>query len=592
MIINIIEVIKNVIVLSWNPFDNKDLWKCADNSINLETLEESLGLSHNIFSLETFYLFPELVLIAFIVPMWVVLIKPTDDYRNGLMLLVLVFYLIVFVSIGGYASQITDTFQLTIFNETLAVSTSSYMLKYAVLGGSLVTLIAIVLFDFLSDSKIHLRLFTLTAVLTPFFILLQASANLISIFLVIEIISIILYTIAIQGGGWASIEAAAKYFIQGAVTSAMFISSVIFMLNFFGTGSISSIFELLRTGEINSIKIFAINYFLLTLMFKLVSFPGYLWAEAVYKNVSYAVLLVFTVISKFSFISFFVNIYWDLIPKVTGISYSYLILVIVLVSLAVGLIGGIVAISKNNLKQFIIFTGVNQIGFILIPSIFFLKTEYRELSLYYTSIYLIANLIFIFALVVISILNSTSMVDIERLDELAKFIASSKNAISTNFASSVLNRFFVYAMLVSVWSIAGLPPFGGFFTKVAIWRSFVDDILICENPEIFINLNNVDLNQLSILLILVVVASIISSIVSVYYYFELFRPAFFIDLQNVDTQKSSMTLDIEKKSLLILIAILIGYLIILLLLPVFSPSEYGLFFVPQYIKNFVPTFAI
>lgn len=579
------------LALLWNPFENKDLWKCENDVVNFGALEESLGLSHNTFNLETFYFFPELLLIVIIVPLWIgILGSKTESYRIQIIFLIVIIYLVALINVNSYSFKLGETFHIPFFNEIFLAATYLYRIKYIILCASFITLFVILLFSVMNHKaiKVYYNLFIIMAILAPFLILLQSATHLVAIFLIIETIAVILYYMAGIGNQESKAKGAVAYFIQGGVSSGLLLHSTIILALTSGPSlSIHEIFEFLRVGNITTLTVFAVNYFLLSLTFKLVSFPGYLWAEGIYKDVSYTVLIIFTVVAKFSFISFFLNIYWTLIPKVTGMSYSFLILVIVVVSLVIGLVGGLLAININNLKQFILYTGLNQIGFVLIPSIFFIKLENKELSLYYALIYLIANFLFIFTLIGISILftKDDSLRDEVCLDKLNEVIQKLR-VTAKDGLTDILVRFFPGIALVSVWSIAGLPPFGGFFTKISMWRSFLDDIYLCENPETYVNVHGIDLVHFGNIVRVVLIFSIISSIISLYYYFEFFRP-FFNNSNDIDSTAIIIPTVPEKNSLLSLIVLVIVFTSLMLFLPLFDISEHGMFYVPGSIKDLI-----
>lgn len=133
------------------------------------------------------------------------------------------------------------------------------------------------------------------------------------------------------------------------------------------------------------------------LLFKVGVIPGHLWVQRVYADVSDPVLLFFTTAIKFSFLVLFFRAYLALLPVVQD-HYSLLVLLIACTSLTVGLTGGLSAIEAQNWRDFIAFTSINQVGYVLAGLTFFDSNELMGAAMYYLFTYILSNFVFVASL--------------------------------------------------------------------------------------------------------------------------------------------------------------------------------------------------
>ena len=136
-------------------------------------------------------------------------------------------------------------------------------------------------------------------------------------------------------------------------------------------------------------------------------------------------------------------------------------------------------------------------------------------SIYYLILYSIANIVFIGSLFYFS----SNGCAITRFDHISL-------ALSKKSPAGVINKYFIILIGLSVWSIAGLPPFGNFFAKISLWGSILsllqdfctkESNLFIFNPQFFVELYSPQFPGHFILLWLVIL-SVGTSIVSLYYY--------------------------------------------------------------------------
>lgn len=159
---------------------------------------------------------------------------------------------------------------------------------------------------------------------------------------------------------------------------------------------------------------------------------------------SYPILLFYNTVIKVSLFSILIKITHYLFIGLFPINYLlYLGCVGSLVY------GGLAAINQLNIKRFIAFTAINNLGWLLI-GLCCGSVEGLTGTLIYLFVYTIINFVFFFLLLNIEFLNR-SLIFFSDLTDLYK-----------------VDSFFSFSLLVVIFSMAGFPPFGGFFAKYCL----------------------------------------------------------------------------------------------------------------------------
>lgn len=228
-----------------------------------------------------------------------------------------------------------------------------------------------------------------------------SSNNLLTAFVFIEIVSIISYAlVAITRTAEPDrvAQTALTYFAQGSVASAVLLLGIVGCV--YGTGQwdfdyISAVLG--SSGQVDVVQRISVFLIVFGLLFKVGVIPGHLWVQRVYADVSDPVLLFFTTAVKFSFLILFFRAYLAFLPVVQN-HYSFLILMIACTSLTVGLTGGLSAVEAQNWRDFIAFTSINQVGYVLAGFTFFDSDELIGAATYYLFTYILSNFVFVASL--------------------------------------------------------------------------------------------------------------------------------------------------------------------------------------------------
>jgi len=321
-------------------------------------------------------------------------------------------------------------------------------------------------------------LFILFAILGSF--VLISSDNFLTAFIGLELQSLSLYLMAaFNTKNLNSNEAGIKYFSLGALSSGFLLFGI--SMIYFDTAS----FSFQNLNNYSTISEVGLALVLIALFFKVSAAPFHIWTPDVYEGSPTISTLFFATLPKFASLIFLFRIYHELnIPKIDSLHYIFQI--VCAISLLVGVYG---AITQKIIKRLLAFSSINHIGFMLLAIM-----SYQYMSEGTIFFYLIIYLITTFGVFSVVLNLRTSEGEITLLTGLNGLKASSRSkAIS---------------MLVFLFSLAGIPPFAGFFAKFFILSASI-------NEGFYI---------LSII-------AVISSVIAAFYYLSVIKNMFFNELE-------------------------------------------------------------
>jgi NADH-quinone oxidoreductase subunit N len=312
-----------------------------------------------------------------------------------------------------------------------------------------------------------------TALLGMF--LMLSTKNLLMFYLAIEISAIPVAALCnFSHEERRSSEAAMKMIFSSAFSSCLMLLGISFLYG--ATGSIDFSFvsmgdsPLLTTGFV---------LFFSGIVFKLSVVPFHFWTADVYEGSPVAVTSFLSVVSKGSMVFVFSSILYNMFDSLRAEWY----LMLCLLSVATMITGNLFAIRQQNLKRFLAFSSITQIGFILI-GISGRPDLGMATSIYFIVVYMFSNLA---AFAVISRISDTT--GKETIDDYRGLVRT--------------NPVLAWSMAIALFSLAGIPPTAGFFGKIFLLTSGASQ----ENY------------------ILITIAAL-NMIVSLYYYLRVIRAMF------------------------------------------------------------------
>lgn len=277
----------------------------------------------------------------------------------------------------------------------------------------------------------------LSAFLGMFFMI--GSGNLMMFYLGLELSSIPLAAIAnFDLEKRKSAEAAMKFIISSAFSSGLLLFGI--SLVYGTTGSLDFV---ALPSHLNGSPLQLLAFVLLVagFAFKISVVPFHLWTADVYEGSPVAVTSFLSVISKGAVIFVFVSVLYTVFGSMSATWYHMLLLLSVLTMV----IGNLFAIRQNNIKRFLAFSSIAQVGFILI-GISGSSKEGTAAVIYFVLVYIFSNL---GAFGVVGIVSSLAQK--ENIDDYKGFYKT--------------NPLLSWVLTLSLFSLAGIPPAAGFFGK-------------------------------------------------------------------------------------------------------------------------------
>ena len=288
-------------------------------------------------------------------------------------------------------------------------------------------------------------LFILFAILGSF--VLISSDNFLTAFIGLELQSLSLYLMAaFNTKNLKSNEAGIKYFSLGALSSGFLLFGI--SMIYYDTGS----FYMQNLNNFTTISEIGLSLVLISLFFKVSAAPFHIWTPDVYEGSPTISTLFFASLPKFASLIFLFRVYQEL--NISGIqSLNYIFQIVCAISLLVGVYG---AITQKVIKRLLAFSSINHIGFMLLGIM-----SYQFMSEGTLFFYLIIYLITTFGIFAVLLNLRTVEGEFTKISQLngLRFKSNSKSI----------------SMLVFFFSLAGIPPFAGFFAKFFILSASITD---------------------------------------------------------------------------------------------------------------------
>ena len=252
-----------------------------------------------------------------------------------------------------------------------------------------------------------------------------------------------------------SLESALKYFILGGIASSILLYGISFI--FIITSSLDffyiKYYFLMNNNTLNFLDIlFVISCLTLSFFFKLSAFPCHMWAPDVYEGIWTPITAFFAIVVKMVLFIFVIRVFCYVFSSV--LLWQSFFLISGCGSIIIGCLG---ALLQKKIKRFLAYTSINQIGFLLLG----LSTNNFSgisSSLMFLMVYILMNIIFFGVL--LNIQHFTQKFQIIYLTDL----------YSINSQNFDLN----FIWIITLFSMAGIPPLAGFFIKYYILLSLIN----------------------------------------------------------------------------------------------------------------------
>jgi len=268
----------------------------------------------------------------------------------------------------------------------------------------------------------------------------------------LELLSLALYAmVALQRESKQATEAAMKYFVLGALASGLLMYGMSMLYGLTGTLELPRMAAILQGGvKDNVILAFGIVFIVAGLGFKLGVAPFHMWVPDIYQGAPSAVTMFIGSAPKRAAFAFTMGLLVDGLHPAVG-DWQGMLAIMAVLSLA---IGNLAAIMQTNIKRMLAYSTISHMGFLLLGILTGTFAGYSA-AMFYAIAYVLMSL-GSFGLVVYLSQNGH---EAEHLDDF-------KGLNSRHPWLAAL-------MAILMFSMAGIPPFVGFYAKLSILQSLV-----------------------------------------------------------------------------------------------------------------------
>ena len=308
--------------------------------------------------------------------------------------------------------------------------------------------------DYLKERNLYRGEFFVLALFALLGMMVMISAyHFLMLYLGLELMSLSLYAlVALQRDSAAASEAAMKYFVLGAIASGMLLYGMSMIYGVTGTLYLGQMRSVLQMGAFPSLPlVFGLVFLVAGMAFKLGVVPFHMWVPDVYEGAPTAVTLFLGSAPKLAALVFVLRVLvWGLEPLF--IDWQQMLIVLAILSMA---IGNITAIAQTNLKRMLAYSTIAHMGFMLLGVLAADRVGYGA-ALFYAIAYLIMSL----AAFGMILLLSRAGFESDRLEDFKGLNARSP--------------WLAFLMLLTMFSMAGIPPTVGFYAKLAVLEAVVN----------------------------------------------------------------------------------------------------------------------
>ncbi len=328
--------------------------------------------------------------------------------------------------------------------------------------------------------KFEYPIIILLSILGMFF---MVSANDIILFYMgLELQSLSLYILAsIDRDNLRSSESGIKYFVLSALSSGLLLYGCSLLYGFTGSTNFDLIANQLNKENVGAV--FAMVFILVGLAFKVSAVPFHMWTPDVYEGAPTSITNYFAVVPKVAGLA--------LLIKFMLIPFSNILLewqtIIIFISIASMILGAVAAIVQKNIKRLLAYSSIGHIGYALAGVATGVISGY-ESAIVYISIYVIMNI------------GAFSCLYFLKQDGQYKENISDLSGISKK------HPLLAISFLIILFSLAGVPPLGGFFAKFYVFTAVLEQKMYA-----------------------LAIIGLLTTVISAFYYLKIIKTIYFDD---------------------------------------------------------------
>lgn len=278
-----------------------------------------------------------------------------------------------------------------------------------------------------------------------------SAGDLIALYMGLELQSLALYVVAsLRRDSVRSTEAGLKYFVLGALSSGLLLYGASLTYGFAGTTDFAGIVAAAQ-GEAPIGLVFGLVFITAGLAFKVSAAPFHMWTPDVYEGSPTPVTAFFATAPKMAAMALFARVVHDAFGGIVS-DWQQILAFLSVISM---FLGAVAAIGQTNIKRLMAYSSIAHMGYALMGLAAGTETGVQSM-LVYMSIYITMN-VGTFAFILSMERDGQPITDISALNQFSR--TDSTRAL---------------AMLVLLFSLAGVPPLVGFFAKYSVLLAAVD----------------------------------------------------------------------------------------------------------------------
>src|SRR3954466_550008 len=374
--------------------------------------------------------------------------------------------------------------RLVTFGDSFVVDNFARFLKLLALTGSATAILMST--DYLAAQKQQRFEYSILILLaTTGMMMLISAADLIALYLGLELMSLALYVVAaIDRDSVRSTEAGLKYFVLGALSSGMLLYGASLVYGFTGTVSFAGIAKAASAGAggaDNRGLVFGLVFLFAGFCFKVSAVPFHMWTPDVYEGAPTPITAFFAAAPKVAGIAIFVRTTIMAFPEITS-QWRQIVVFVAIASMA---LGAFAAIGQTNIKRLMAYSSIGHMGFALV-GLAAGTAEGVQGVLVYMAIY-----------VTMTLGTFACILAMRRDGKLVEEISDLAGLARTKPTMALF-------LAILLFSLAGIPPLAGFLAKFYVFLAAIKAGLFT-----------------------LAVIGVITSVVSAYYYLTIVKIMYF-----------------------------------------------------------------
>ncbi|MBM3345560.1 MAG: NADH-quinone oxidoreductase subunit NuoN [Betaproteobacteria bacterium] len=302
--------------------------------------------------------------------------------------------------------------------------------------------------------------FSLSLFATLGMMVMISSNHFLTLYIGLELLSLCLYAmVALNRDSAQSTEAAMKYFVLGALASGLLLYGMSMIYGATGSLDISTIARTLETTSTNrTVLVFGLVFIVSGLAFKLGVVPFHMWIPDVYEGAPNAVTLFIATAPKLAAFAMAMRLLVSALLSM-AVDWQQMLMLLAVLSMA---IGNLAAIAQTNIKRMLAYSTISHMGFLLLGLLsgvvngnWLSAADAYSASMFYVIVYALSSL----AAFGMILLLSRQGFEADAIDDFRGLNSRSP--------------WFAFIMLITMFSLAGIPPAVGFYAKLAVLHAAV-----------------------------------------------------------------------------------------------------------------------